>query len=161
MWRHQPTVRCAVEGSGEVAEQPSPIQTVRVSHCSLFEHFTICVFTSGYLWGLEMYGKKEIRVWTNICIQTFAPIYNCFAQLFLNLNEFLSSAEHTCYFEEGGKKLLVHSDLHIIIIFFFINTGLGQREWVNNDRNKILAWTIPLMTVGCMFSSVPLRPARI
>ncbi len=39
-------------------------------------------------------------------------------KLVLNLNEFLSSAEHTCYFEEGGKKLLVHSDLHIIIIIF-------------------------------------------
>ncbi len=34
-------------------------------------------------------------------------------------------------------------------------------EWVNNDRNEMLGWTIPLMTVGCMFSSVPLRPARI
>lgn len=32
VWRHQPTVRCAVEGSGEVAEQPSPVQTVRVSN---------------------------------------------------------------------------------------------------------------------------------
>ncbi len=31
-------------------------------------------------------------------------------------------------------------------------------EWVNNDRIVIVGWTIPLMTVGCMFNAVPLRP---
>ncbi len=34
-------------------------------------------------------------------------------------------------------------------------------EWVNNDRNYILGWTIPLITVGSMFCPVPLRPAPI
>ncbi len=34
-------------------------------------------------------------------------------------------------------------------------------EWVNNDRNVIVGWTIPLMTFGCMFNTVPLRAARV
>jgi len=39
VWRYQPSVRCAVEGFGEVAEQPSPIQTVWVSKCLVFFSF--------------------------------------------------------------------------------------------------------------------------
>ncbi len=50
------------------------------------------------------------------------------SSLVLNLSEFLSSAEHKCYFKERGKtkQLLVLSDLHSI--FFF----LSKLMWTSN-----------------------------
>ncbi len=73
------------------------------------------------------------------------------------------------------KQLLVLSDLHSI--FFLLSKTMSTSnclvfhilqnyyrfgttcEGVNHDWNVIIGWTIPLMTVGCVFNSVLLRPA--
>ncbi len=112
------------------------------------------------------------------------------SSLVLNLNGIVSSAEHKCYFREGGKPNCFWSSVTYIVFFSFYQSQCGpatvwfstffkipyfvfstrkkgiqvwDNMWVSkyNDRNTIVGWTIPLMTVGCMFSSVPLRPARI
>ncbi len=114
------------------------------------------------------------------------------SSLVLNLNEFLSSAEHKCYFKEHGKPNRFWSSVTYIWFFSFYQSQCGpatvwfstffkipyfvfstRKKWIHvwdniwvskyNDRNTILGWTnvIPLITVACMFSSVPLRHARI
>ncbi len=113
-----------------------------------------------------------------------------YSKLVLNLNEFFFSAEHKCYFEESGKPNSCWSSVTYIVFFSFYQSQCGPatfwfstflkyhnfvfstwKKWIQfwdnmrvskyNDRNTVLGWTILLMTVGCMFSSVPLRPARI
>ncbi len=113
------------------------------------------------------------------------------SSLVLNLSEFLSSAEHKLYFkEEGGKPNSFWSSVTYTVFFFFLSKSkwpanvwfstffkipyfvFSTRKkliqvWDNmrvskyNDRNTILGRTIPLITVGGMFSTVPLNPARI
>ncbi len=109
------------------------------------------------------------------------------SQVVLNLNEFLSSVKHKGYFEECGKPNSYWSPVkkkmfsyyqsqwrpatvtHILQNIFFCVQHRNKNEyrfgttwqWVNNDRIRIFGWTIPLMTSCSMFSSVPLRPARI
>ncbi len=112
------------------------------------------------------------------------------SSLVLNLSEFLSSAEHKLYFKEGGKANSFWSSVTYTVFFSFYQSQCGpaavwfstffkipyfvfstrkkeilvwDNMWVSkyNDRKTIVGWTIPLMTVGCMFSSVTLRPARI
>ncbi len=112
------------------------------------------------------------------------------SSLVLNLSKFLSSAEHKWYFKECGKPNSFWSSVTLTVFYYFYQSQCGpatvwfstfkipyfvfstrtkliqvwDNMWVskyNDDINTIWGWTIPLMTVGCMFSSVPLRPARV
>ncbi len=79
----------------------------------------------------------------------------------LNLNEFLSSAEYTCYFEERGKpnsypSIKVNVDQQLFgyprSSKYLILCSAHEKkkkyrfgttcEWVNNDRKDIFGWTI-------------------
>ncbi len=46
------------------------------------------------------------------------------SSLGLNLSEFLSSAEHKCYFEEGGKPHSFWSSVTYIVFFFFLSKSM-------------------------------------
>ncbi len=43
-----------------------------------------------------------------------------YSKLVLNLSEFLSYTEHTCYFEEGGKPNSYWSSVTCILLLFFL-----------------------------------------
>ncbi len=90
-----------------------------------------------------------------------------YSEVVLYLSEFLSSTECKCYFEEQGKPNSCWSSVTSIFSF------LAKSMWTSNclvtqihqnilfcvqHKKHILGWIIPLMTVGCMFNTVPLRP---
>ncbi len=50
------------------------------------------------------------------------------SSLVLNLNEFLSSAEHTCYFKECGKPNSFWSSVTCIVFFLFLSKSM----WTSN-----------------------------
>ncbi len=63
-----------------------------------------------------------------------------------------------------GSAQHIYGSLRVRVrIFGPVKSSGTTCEWVNNDRNNILGWTIPLITVGSMYSrpTVPLRPAPI
>ncbi len=107
--------------------------------------------------------------------------------LLLNVNAILRNKENQTVADPQWLLIYIYFIFSILFFFFFtIKVNVDQQlfgypdsptylilcsaqerneyrfgttwEWVNNDRNVIVGWTIPLMTVGCMFNTVPLRP---
>ncbi len=96
----------------------------------------------------------RIKNISSVCRFCHSVLYTTiYSKLVLHFNLFIFSAEHKCYFKKVGNQKVAGPEW-LAYYYYLINTGLGQREWVNNDRNYILGWTIPLMTVSCIVLSL-------
>ncbi len=125
---------------------------------------------------INIKGINHPKIKIGLCF-IFRPSFT-HSKVVLNLNEF-----HKHYFDEGGKPNSCWSTV-TYIFFPTVKVNVDQQlfgypnsskylllcstqerneyrfgttcEWINTDRNNILGWTIPLMTVGSMFNTVSL-----
>ncbi len=96
----------------------------------------------------------RIKILSSVCRFCHSVLYiPSFTQLNW-INFFLLLNINATFKKMGNQKVAGPQWLAYYYYYYLINTGLGQREWVNNDRNDILWWTIPLMTVSCIVLSL-------
>ncbi len=60
------------------------------------------------------------------------------SSLVLNLSEFLSSAEHKCFFKERGKPNSCWSSVTSIVFFYFIKVNMDQQLFGFPPSSKYL-----------------------
>ncbi len=119
-----------------------------------------------YIWKLKFFLLLNINaILKNVEIQTVASPQqgHIFSNVFL-LSKSMWTSNVDCLVTNVFPNIVCV----IVIVIVIVSTKINEYrfgttcEWVNNDRNYILGSTIPLIVLNPgMFSSVPLRPARI